>query len=131
MTPIEYRTVEKLGAAWKAEPRKMPSDWAVRWMFTRARALDPDEMVEGPSRAQAVAMCEVMETPKTWDALASEGVTVRPDLWKQARSLSGLSKLPLIVVVAAADGTRYAKVTDFGPDYLETQRLLTPAFRPV
>lgn len=103
---------------WKAEVRRLDAGMAIGWAFVR-------------QGREGVSFMEFISTDKTWTALAQEGISVRPDVWKAARALCGLSKLPLLVVVDAADDMRFVKVTDFGPDHVEAQRLMVPAFRRV
>lgn len=130
MTAPENRTIDLLEIKWKAKARKMKSEFDLRWMFTRPKPSD-DLVESAKDREEAVAMCEIVESPKPWAKLTYEGITVRPEAWQAARALNKLAGLPLMVVVIAADETRFLKVSDFGPDYLETKRLAVPEFRPV
>lgn len=111
--PPAVRMLEK---KWKAEARRLDPGMGIGWAFVR----------EG---RKGVAFMEYISTDQTWAALAQEGIIVRPEAWKAARALCMISALPLMVVVDAADDMRVCKVQDFGPDYLETQRLMAPAFR--
>lgn len=107
-----------LEGKWKAEARRLDAGMAIGWAFVR-------------QGRHGVSFMEFISTDKSWSELALEGISVRPEVWKAARALCGLAKLPLLVVVDAADDLRFVKVTDFGPDHVETQRLMVPAFRRV
>lgn len=108
--------VRMLEGKWKAEARRLDPGMGIGWAFVR-------------NGRKGVSFMEYISTDKTWATLAMEGITVRPEVWKAARSLCVISGLPLMVVVDAADDVRFAKVTDFGPGHIEAQRLMVPAFR--
>lgn len=124
--------IPQLEAKWKAAARAMGPDWGVGYIFTRPKPAAEGEVVEpAKEREQGVALCEIIQTAQPWAKLAYDGIMVQPAAWKAARDMSGLTGLPLMVVVVAADGARFLKVTDFGPAYAETKRLAVPDFRPV
>lgn len=108
--------VRMLEGKWKAEARRLDPGMGIGWAFVR-------------DGRKGVSFMEFISTDQTWSALASEGITVRPEVWKAARTLCTISGLPLMVVVDAADDVRFAKVSDFGPAHLEVQRLMVPLFR--
>lgn len=124
--------IPQLEAKWKAAARRMGEGWGVGYIFTRPQPAPEGEVLEAAkAKEQGVAMCEIIETPKPWAKLAYDGIMVSPEAWKVARDMGTLTGLPLIVVVIAADGARFLKVTEFGPAYAETKRLAVPDFRPV
>lgn len=106
-----------LETKWEAEVRRLDAGMAIGWAFVR-------------KGRHGVSFMEFIATDKSWSELALEGVTVRPEVWAAARALCGLTKLPFMVVVDAADNVCFTKVTDFGPEGAPPQRLMIPVFRP-
>lgn len=107
-----------LEGKWRAEARPMGEGFAGLWAMVRGERT-------------GVSFIDLIQTEKTWGQLAREGVFVRVAAWAAARSICVISGVPFLVVVQAADGVRFYKVTEFGPAHLRTQRLSVPNFRPV
>lgn len=130
MTPLEIRTINQLETKWRADARKMPSKWPMRWTFVRQRQPQGEDVIEARGRDEMVALCEIIESDQPMARVGMDGVPIRPELWKLATDLNSMTKLPLMVVVIAADGTFWAKVDSF-TSVGETRRLRTPDFRPL
>lgn len=107
--------IHMLARRWKSEARFMGEGFGGLYALVR-----------GEKTAAAIA--ELITTDGRWSDMGP--VTIRQEAWRSARTLNLVSGLPLMVVVDAADDTRFLKVTDFGAPTLRTKTFPAADFRP-